>query len=118
MATVLVEDGELHVELQGMHKVWALKNTISVPMTHVVSASQDPITDADKPKGVRAPGTHVPGVFAAGTWHKDGEKVFWDVQDPGKAVVIQLRDESYTRLVLHVDDPKTTVDLINAYKAG
>ncbi len=32
MARVTVENGELRVELEGMHKVWALKNSISVPL--------------------------------------------------------------------------------------
>ena len=62
---------------------------------------------------MRAPGTHIPGVFAAGTFHKDGEKIFWDVRDATRAVVIELRDESFARLVLEVEDPEATVDLIN-----
>jgi hypothetical protein len=114
MADVTIEDGQLRVELEGMHKVWALKNTISVPLSHIVSASAGPIPEADTPKGIRAPGTHIPGVFAAGTWHQHGEKVFWDVRDPERAVVVELRDESYSRLVLEVEDPQATVDLITA----
>jgi hypothetical protein len=114
MADVTIKDGQLRVELEGMHKVWALKNTISVPVSHIVSASAGPIAEADSPRGIRAPGTHLPGVFAAGTWHHKGEKVFWDVRDPGKAVVVELRDESYSRLVLEVENPQATVDLITA----
>jgi hypothetical protein len=114
MANVTIEDGQLRVELEGMHKVWALKNTISVPVSHIVSASAGPIAEADSPTGIRAPGTHIPGVFAAGTWHHKGEKVFWDVRDPSNVVVIELRDESYSRLILEVDDPRATVDLITA----
>jgi hypothetical protein len=114
MADVTIEDGQLRVELEGLHKVWALKNTISVPVSHIVSASAGPIPKADRPKGIRAPGTQIPGVFAAGTWRHHGEKVFWDVRDPERAVVVELRDESYTRLVLEVEDPQATVDLITA----
>jgi hypothetical protein len=117
MTRVTVENNELRVELEGMHKVWALKNSISVPLQHVRGATVDPGI-AREGKGLRAPGTHIPGVFAAGTFHKDGEKIFWDVRDPNKAVVIQLVDESYARLVLEVDDPRATVDLINRAAGG
>ena len=112
MARVTVENGELRVELEGMHKIWALKNSITVPLVHVRGATAD-ANIVGESKGLRAPGTHIPGVFAAGTFHKDGEKIFWDVRDAAKAVVIELRDESFARLVLEVEDPKVTVDLIN-----
>jgi hypothetical protein len=35
----------------------------------------------------------------------DDERVFWDVKDPDKAVVIELDHERYTRLIGRVDDP-------------
>ncbi len=117
MARVTIEGGELRVELDGMHKVWALKNSISVPLTHVRGATMASPDTAARPKGVRARGTHIPGVFAGGTWHTDGEKVFWDVRDASKAVVIELLDESYARLILDVDDPMGTVDLIDGSTA-
>jgi len=114
MARVTIVEDELRVELEGMHKIWALKNSISVPMAHVVGATADSRI-AKESKGIRSPGTHIPGLLAAGTWHKDGEKVFWDVRDASKTVVIELRDESYVRLVLEVADPTSTVALINGW---
>ncbi|MYX36222.1 hypothetical protein GTY85_22620 [Streptomyces sp. SID8377] len=42
------------------------------------------------------------------------EKVFWDVKDRSKALVIELADEQYARLVLQVDDPRATVALIES----
>ena len=65
-----------------------------------------------EPKGIRAPGAHVPGVINAGTFHIHGERVFWDVHDPAKAVVIELADEHYARLVVQVADPGATVALV------
>jgi hypothetical protein len=112
MARVTVENGELRVELAGLHKIWALRNTITVPLIHVRGATADNNIVGEY-KGVRAPGTHIPGFLAAGTFHKDGAKIFWDVRDATRAVVIELRDESFARLVLEVENPKATVDLIN-----
>lgn len=54
----------------------------------------------------------MPGVITVGTFHIDGERVFWDVHDPAKAVVIELRDQRYVRLIVQVPDPRATVDLI------
>jgi hypothetical protein len=65
-----------------------------------------------EPKGIRAPGAHLPGVITAGTFHIHGERIFWDVHDPAKAVVIELNDERYARLIVQVADPRATVALI------
>jgi hypothetical protein len=54
----------------------------------------------------------VPGVIVAGTFHHEGDRVFWDVHDPAGAVVIHLPDERYVRLVVGVDNPAATVAAI------
>jgi hypothetical protein len=54
----------------------------------------------------------MPGVITAGTFYQEGERVFWDVHDPEKTVVIRLKDERYARLVIEVEDPPTTVAAI------
>ncbi|MGW4940417.1 hypothetical protein ACWEOZ_02350 [Actinoplanes sp. NPDC004185] len=111
MAHVRIEGGELIVEIEGLNKVWALKSRITVPLSNVRGATVDPGI-VREPKGLRSPGTHLPGVIVAGTFHSDGERIFWDVRDARKAIVIQLDDEEYARLVLEVDDPQAAVDLI------
>lgn len=55
---------------------------------------------------------HVPGVIVAGTFHQDGQRVFWDVHDSAKAVVIELYDDTYQRLVIEVPDPRAAVEHI------
>jgi hypothetical protein len=62
--------------------------------------------------GIKAPGARIPGVIQAGTFYKDGAKVFWDVHHGDHAVVIDLADQSYDRLVVEVTDPDATVRLI------
>lgn len=86
---------------------------MTIPLANVRGATADPGI-ATEPKGLRAPGSHLPGVITAGTFHQDGEKVFWDVRDPAKAVVIELADERYARLVLQVDDPRAAVALVES----
>lgn len=111
MADVRIDGADLVVEMAGLDKLWSLKSSLIIPLANVRGATVDPGIVKD-PKGVRAPGTHVPGVITAGTFHLDGERVFWDVRDAARAIVIELRDEQYARLVIQVDDPRTTVELI------
>ncbi|RKT54303.1 hypothetical protein [Saccharothrix australiensis] len=111
MAQVHIDGDNLVVVIEGLNKLWALKSSLTIPLAHVRGATADPGI-AKEPKGIRAPGAHLPGVITAGTFHIDGDRVFWDVRDPAKAVVIELADERYARLVLQVDDPRATVALV------
>ncbi|MEU4644693.1 hypothetical protein [Micromonospora sp. NPDC023814] len=111
MARVYVDGEALVVEIEGLDKLWALKSRLTIPLVNVRGATADPGI-VKEPKGLRAPGAHLPGVIVAGTFHTDGERVFWDVRDPAKAVVIELTDERYNRLVVQVSDPRATVRLI------
>jgi hypothetical protein len=111
-ATVSVEGDQLVVEMQGLDRLWALKSTLTIPLVHVRGVSVDASGLAGASHGIRAPGTYVPGVITAGTFHLDGERVFWDVHDPTRAVVVELADEKYTRLIVQVEDPAATVALI------
>lgn len=111
MANVSIDGADLVVEMEGMDKLWSLKSRLVIPLANVRGATADPGIAAE-PKGVRSPGTNVPGVMTAGTFHQDGERIFWNIRDGAKAVVIALADERYARLVVEVTDPAATVTLI------
>ena len=109
MATVTIEDDHLLIEVHGLDKLWALKSHLKIPLANVRGATVDPGIAMDY-QGWRGPGTYLPGVITAGTFHQDGERIFWDVHDASKVVVIELDHESYRRLVIEVADPKGTAD--------
>ena len=111
MATISIDGNDLTIHVQGMDRLWTFKRRLTIPLTHVQGARADPAI-ASGYKGWRAPGAHIPGVLVAGTFHRDGKRVFWDVHNKDKAVVIELEDDSYQRLVVEVDDPSATVQLI------
>lgn len=113
MAVVHIDNGVLEVELTGLDKLWSLKSRLTIPLDHVRGATADPGI-AREPKGIRGPGTHVPGFITAGTFHHDGDRTFWNVKHPERAIVIELRDESFQRLVIEVDQPAETVRRIEA----
>ncbi|MDT5024664.1 MAG: hypothetical protein QOE61_1090 [Micromonosporaceae bacterium] len=111
MARLSINGDDLVVEIEGLDKLWALKSRLVIPLANVRGATADPGM-IRQPKGFRAPGARVPGVITAGTFHLDGERVFWDVRNADKAVVIELADERYARLVIEVADPRAAVELV------
>lgn len=113
MARIHLGADHVTVEIQGWHRLWAFKRGFRIPLAHVRGVTMDPGA-AGEPKGLRAPGAHVPGVLAVGTFYRDGERVFWDVRNPSRVVVIQLSGERYDRLVIEVEDPRATVELIES----
>jgi hypothetical protein len=106
-----VDSGSLMVEVEGLHKLWAVKNRLKIPLTHVRTVAVDPDT-ARNPVGLRLPGTWIPGVITAGSYRRAGEWAFWDVRNPDKTIVIELSDERYTRLVVEVADPDAAVAMV------
>jgi hypothetical protein len=111
MVTASINDNDLVLEVQGVHKVLSFRSRLVIPLTHVcgITAHADVM---EIPRGVRAPGTSIPGFIHAGTFHSQGDKMFWDVHDPAKAIVIELADDDFARLVVEVEDPDETVGLI------
>jgi hypothetical protein len=115
--TISVDGGVLRVEVRGLDKLWSFASQLDIPLEHVRGAAIDPAI-ARGPKGWRGPGSHLPGIITAGTFHLDGGRIFWDVHDPDKAIVIALEHDSFERLVVEVDDPIGTVQLIQRAIAG
>ena len=105
MVDLSIAEGKLTLHVRGADKLWALKSTLEVPLVHIAGVRADPEAARGWYHGIRMPGTNVPGVITAGTFYQDGKRVFWDVHDPEKAVVIDLRDERFNELVIEVADP-------------
>jgi hypothetical protein len=114
VAEVELAEDTLSIHVLGMDRLWALRSHLEIPLSHVAGAEADPEVTRRWWQGIRSGGTQVPGVITAGTFHQEGERVFWDVHDPEKAIVIRLRDEKYARLIIEVEDPPTTVAAIRA----
>jgi hypothetical protein len=113
MARIEVTRDRLTVHIEGMDRLWTFKTRLEIPLAHVTGASAAPEAVRGR-KGWRGPGAHIPGVIVAGTYHLNGTRVFWDVHDPAKAVVVELTDGRYARLVVGVADPTETVAEIEA----
>jgi hypothetical protein len=114
MTEVDLTEDALVVHVRGMDRLWALRSRLEIPLAHVVGAEIDPESARNWWKGLRGAGTQIPGAISAGTFYHEGDRVFWDVHDPEKTVVIRLSDERYARLVIEVEDPPATVAAIQS----
>ena len=68
-------------------------------------------------RGIRAPGTMVPLVLAIGTWKFHGGKDFLAIKSKRQAVVIDLVDEEYSRVILttkHAPELIASLKLLDA----
>lgn len=114
MVIVTVEDDRVRFEVQGWDKLWAFKSQLEIPLAHIESVRVDPEAARGWWHGLRLPGTQIPGVITAGTFFQCGDMVFYDVHDPEQTVVIELKHERYTRLVIEVEDPQRVVTSLGA----
>ena len=117
MVSVTQQGDDILFTVQGLHKVWAFKSSLTIPLAHIASARQDAAA-ARSLNGIRALGTSVPWVIKAGTFYLNSQTgmkpTFVDVVHPEQTVIIDLRDEDYQQLIIEVDDPAAVLALLNA----
>jgi cytochrome c-type biogenesis protein CcmH/NrfG len=108
-----VTGGVITFRVLGLHKLWALRSSVRVPLRSIVEAQLGEAVARELWKGWRLPGTAFPGVITAGSYLKSGEWTFWDVVHPAKSLLVTLRDHRYARLVVEVADPSKEMRRIN-----
>ena len=114
MVEIRIAGDQLVLEVQGWSKLWALRSSLEIPLANVRGVRADPDVARGWWKGIRAPGTHVPGVIVAGTFYQDGKRIFWDVRDPERTIVVELADDRYDELIVEVADPAAEVARLTA----
>jgi hypothetical protein len=106
MASIEITPHDLVVRVHGVDRVLALRSSVSVPLAHVAGV-RERAAEADFDRAVRdsgrGVGTFVRGRVAAGTLRLPDGRSFYDVHDPRKAIVVDLRSEPFEHLVLQVD---------------
>lgn len=119
MVNLSVEDGKLVLVLEGLDKLWAVKSRLEVPLSNVSGVRADPdITREKGHTGLKLVGARLGERLIAGSFRQDGDTVFWDVHDPAGAVVIDLHDEHYARLIVEVENPAAAVAAVQSALAA
>jgi hypothetical protein len=115
VASLVTQGDELVVRLSRVERLAALRRDVRVPLSAVEAVSVDPEPWCAL-RGVRAPGTGLPGVVAYGVRRLTGARPdFAAVHGSGPAVRVELgATASFGRLLVTVADPHATVAALRA----
>lgn len=115
MARIDIKEDTLIVTIEGWHKLLALKHKIEVPVASIVGIRVRPDVPNFNDPDFR--GTHVPGKVVAGlNTRGDDGVVFCDVEDPSRAIAIDLASPQLSRIIVELSDmtPEEAVERIEA----
>lgn len=108
MVEISVHGSTLRIDVLGVHKIWAFKSKVEVPLASVRQIIARPDMKLGLWHGWRLPGTHLPGVIVAGSYLDNGRWTFWDVSNSRNTVEIIVDGQRYERLFVEVADPEET----------
>jgi hypothetical protein len=114
-------NGVLELRVRGLHKLWAMKDSIQIPLASIEIVRMSAERARAGPEGTRNPGTSIPGVLNAGSFNAGVYRTFWDVHNPDNAISIRLRndrpfagiEDRYDELIVEVENPAETRHRIN-----
>lgn len=107
-----VSGTDLVVRPRGWDRVWSLRREVRLPLACVTGARvEDP---PPEPRGLRAPGTYLPRILAAGTYRRRRGKEFFAARLREPAVVVDLAGAAFERIVVGVDDPAAAAARVEA----
>lgn len=114
---VIVDGSAIHVRPRGLDVLWCLSSGVTVPVGDIVSARA--VSRSALPRrGLRLPGSNIPGIITAGSYGTGHTRTFWDVRRADTVVAITCVEGSpYRQIVIEVDDPHATADRLRTQLA-
>ena len=106
MVNISIDGDRIHLDVEGIDQLWALRSHLEFPLSHISSVRVDPAAARGWWHGLKLIGSNVPGALAAGTFYQKGGMVFYDVHDPEQTIVLELDHERYSRLIVEVENPE------------
>lgn len=103
MIELEIEGDTLLVQLRGWDKIWALKSELRVPLRDITSVRSDAKL-ARFPRGLRCPGTYLPGVITAGSYWRRSGWAFWSVRKAKNSIVIETARGKYRRIIIESEN--------------
>lgn len=113
-----VKESNLFIAIKGIDVFLTCKSKMNIPLKNIVSVAPYKGEYNTCFKGIRAPGVNIPGCVTAGTFYQKGQKIFWDVKNCNKSIMIELKNNSFTRIIVEVDDPDESIKNIQASLAN
>ncbi len=104
MASLEIDGDDLVLRLGPWERLGGLqRGDLRVPRTAVAEVREVPSAYAEV-RGLRIPGTGVPGVLLLGTWRRRGSRSFVAVRGRGPGCVIELSGGAFDRWI--VSEPR------------
>ena len=116
MNNVTLDEGKLKITVTGWDKIWSFKGSLALKIQSIKSVK--PHDGKLKPPFWRCPGTAIPGMIVSGTYYGKNRKEFWNTHLNDTAIVIDLHDSEYTRIVIDVKNPQEVLDQIEQIIGG
>jgi hypothetical protein len=115
VAELRADGAGIVVGLSPLEKLGALRGDVRVPLSAVVAVwvSDDPWSEL---RGIRAPGTGVPGVNSLCTCRGRGFTEFAAVYGRAPAVVVELSGAEFDRLIISRRDAEATVQRLRGLR--
>lgn len=103
MNTLEIKDGQLHIQVHGLHQVFALRSEFSIPLTHITGARRATKEDTEK-FALRVFGAALPKVGDVGYfWFPKEGLSYIDAGDSYEnVIVVDLQDERLKHLFIEV----------------
>ena len=117
MPHVVLTRSTLDVQMSFWERVGSLSSNISVPLTAVVHATDDP-SFIRHGLGFRTGGTGMPGFIAEGHFRKNVNRIFANWRRGEQVVVIDLQSQKWDKLAIGCSDAKALATQINTAIAG
>jgi len=98
-----VENEEVVIELRGIQTFLSLRKNVKIPLRCIADLSTAPATI---PILALRFGTHIPGLFAAGSFWTKGGKTFYYLRrrNRERCITLMLREHKYARVIVEVED--------------
>ena len=104
MATLQLESSEIRLSMSRWERIASLSVDLRFPLDSVETATVLP-DGLRSLRGVRAPGTHLPGLLLYGTMRHGNGRDFCIVKGHGPALQLDLAGQPFSRIVVSVPDP-------------
>ena len=114
MVDITVEGDKAIFEVKGWDKLWAFRNSLEIPLSHIKDVYPDPDSVIGWLDSIKVMGTSVPSFFRAGSFYKQGDLVFWDVHNAANTLVVVLEHEHFNRLIIEVADSINTTAMLKS----
>jgi hypothetical protein len=99
-------------ELHGVDEFLSIKRSISVPLQHIVSVSNERVPWQPF-RQMRVAGASLLGVIKDGRFLSSNGMMFFEMHDPDKCITVNLDHERYKKIVFEVEDKEATAKQIN-----